>query len=342
MSTVDDKLQRMREAEALIRAAQHVFVATHIDPDGDAIGSLLGMGWALRNMGKRVTLACADPVPTEFNFLPGSQGIGPYRPTHEDLVISLDAGDLSRLGSTYDPSAAPSIPLLVIDHHATNTGFGTVNVIDPPAAATGQLIFDLLSDMGAPIDVNTATCLLTGLVTDTRGFRTSSTTPRVLEVAQRLMEAGANLAHITHHVFDSKPLSTLRIMGRVLSEAQLEDRVIWVSISKEMLRQCGATPGDTSNLANLLSSTREADVAVVFREKENGLIDVSLRSAPGVDVAGVALRLGGGGHTQAAGATVPGSLEEVVARTLLEVKLSLNGRTAEQSEGRDVLGLNST
>lgn len=314
-------------AQSLIREAQHVFLATHVEPDGDAIGSLLGMGWALRSMGKTVTLACSDPVPSMFRFLPGSEEIGVHHPTFEDLVIGLDVSDVSRFGATYDPSATPGVPVLVIDHHVTNTYFGTVNLIDLSVASTTQLVFDLLGLMEVPIDATTATCLLTGLVTDTRGFRTSSTTPRVLEVAQCLMEAGADLTEITRQVFNSNPLSTLRVTGAVLSSMQLDGRIIWAAITREMLHRCGATPADTSSLSNLLASTREADVAVVFREKGLNLIDVSMRSVPGVDISGVAMRLGGGGHAQAAGATVNGSLEEVVTRTLAGIRLAMNGMT---------------
>jgi len=310
-------------AQSLIHAAQHVFLATHVEPDGDAIGSLLGMGWALRSMGKTITLACADPVPSTFRFLPGSEAIGVHRPTFEDLIIGLDVSDVSRFGATYDPSTVPGVPLLIIDHHVTNTFFGTVNLIDLSVASTTQLVFDLLVRMAVPIESTTATCLLTGLVTDTRGFRTSSTTSRVLEVAQRLMEAGADLAAITHQVFNSNSLSTLRVTGAMLSSMQLEGRILWAAITQEMLHRCGATPADTSSLSNLLATTHEADVAVVFREKGANLIDISMRSVPGVDISGVALRLGGGGHAQAAGATVHGSLEAVVQRTLAELKLYL-------------------
>lgn len=322
----------MKPALSLITQAQRIFIVTHADPDGDAIGSLLGLGWALASLGKEVTLACADGVPAPFRFLPGSEDVVTIGPAGHDLVIGLDASEPSRYGDAYHPQRYADIPLLVIDHHVTNEGFGTVDLINPDAAATAEMLFELIQALGVKVDSRMATCLLAGLLTDTQGFRTANTTSRTLGVAMRLMEAGASLAELTHQLFETRSLASLRVLGRALSEMHLESRILWSEISQATLRECQATPGDASGIVNVLSSARDADVAVVFREKSDGSVDVGMRSAPGINLAFVALRLGGGGHPQAAGCLLPGPLPAARARVLRELHRLLDGQARELSE----------
>ncbi|MFQ5340080.1 MAG: bifunctional oligoribonuclease/PAP phosphatase NrnA [Anaerolineae bacterium] len=308
-----------------IREAKRIYLGTHIDPDGDAIGSLLGMAWMLREAGKSVTPACADPVPAAYAFLPGSDTVTSRPPTTEDLIISLDAGSLDRLGDLYVADQFARRPVVNVDHHVTNTQFGDVVLLDPDAAATSEILYLLFDWLDMPLTLDAATCLLTGIVTDTRSFRTSNTTSRVLQVAALLMQAGAPLTNIAQQVYEAKPLASLCLLGAVLHAIQRTDRIIWSQITEEMTQQCDARPEDASDIINLLNSTREADMAILFREDADGSVDVSFRSKPGVDVSEVAVALGGGGHPQAAGCRLAGPLPEMRDLVLSTVRAMRDG-----------------
>lgn len=318
---------RLHEVEAIaeaIRKAQRILVVTHVAPDGDAIGSLLALGWALEGLGKEVILACADPVPRNYRYLPGSERIVQRPdPTDVDLVISLDESDRERMGAAYDADRLLGVPLANIDHHVTNVRFGTWNWVDPSKAATAELVLELVDYLGVPVDGRIALCLLNGLVTDTHGFRTPNTGPAELAVAIRLMEAGASLHRVVHHAFNRRPYASLRLWGFALQTVHLDGRIIWAEVTQEMQRLAGG--GDMSNgsLVNFLIAAEGADVAVVFTEREDGQVEVGFRSLAGVDVSGVALSLGGGGHPQAAGCTVPGPLPAARERVLAALAQAL-------------------
>ena len=218
-----------------------------------------------------MTLACADPVPAQFQWLPGANEIisappaGPW-----DVVVGLDASDGARLGSPFRPADFGAAPIVVIDHHVTNLRFGTLNYVDPSAVATSQIVVDLADALGAPIGQEAATCLLTGLVMDTLGFRTSNVTPQVMAVAMRLMEAGANLAEITERALNHKPLSSLRLWGQALANVQINGRVVWASITRQMREQVGAPLNGDGGLVNQLINAPEAVIAAVFSETAEG------------------------------------------------------------------------
>ena len=308
-----------------LEEARRILLITHISPDGDAIGSLLGLGWALRPL-KKVTMACADPVPSSYTYLPGSQAIMAQPAGWYDLVISLDASDLERLGSAYDPVALAHTPLINIDHHVTNVHFGTINWVDPSAAATAELVLELVEYLGIPLNPNIATCLLNGIVTDTRGFRTSTTSLRTMEAVVKLMKAGAPLTQVTDRVFSHKPLSTIRLWGRVLGKVRMEDGILWGEIPRALREECQVSGNDDLGLSSLLATVEGVKVAVIFSEREDGRVDVGLRSVPGVDVASIALQLGGGGHPQAAGCLLSGTLPEVREKVLAAIRHSLRGQ----------------
>jgi phosphoesterase RecJ-like protein len=311
----------MREAVELLQGAQRIFATTHVDPDGDAIGSLLGFAWTLRRLGKSVTVSMQDAVPWRFENLPGADEIQTTRPTPDhDLLVSLDASDFGRVGRAIAPEDRVGRPLLMIDHHVTNDLFGTVNVLEPQAAATAEIVYFLSLALGISPDQPTATCLLTGVVTDTLGFRTSNTTPRTLEVAQALMQAGANLADIAQRAFNSNSYASLRLTADALAGMTLDQGILWTEVTRADLARAGAEEGDHGGIVGLLNSVREAQIAAVLREKEDGRIDVSLRSKPGINVATAAVALGGGGHPLAAGATLPAPLAAARERVLAELR----------------------
>lgn len=308
------------ELKRAIDAVDHVYIACHQDPDGDAIGSLLALASTLRAAGKRVTAACQDPVPDVYHFLPGSGDVTASPPSDEELIVSLDVGSLDRLGTLYEPDLFAPVPVVNIDHHVTNTGFGDIVIVDSKAAATSEILYLLFQYLQYPILPEVAITLATGIVTDTRSFRTSNTTPRVLLVAAELMQLGTPLTDIGLQVYEQKPVAALCLLGEVLREMQTLDGVIWSAVTQGMMGRCNAKPEDASNIVNLLNSTREAEIAILFLEGANGTIDVGFRSKPRVNVADIALTLGGGGHPQASGCKLAGPLSEVEHKVLRTVR----------------------
>jgi phosphoesterase RecJ-like protein len=306
---------------ATLKRARRVLAICHIAPDGDAIGSLLGLGWILRALPSRhsrsVTLACADGVPPQFSFLPGAEEIVTDPPSQEwDAVIAVDSSDERRLGNCFRRDEYTDAAVIVLDHHVTNLNFGTLNLVDVNAAATAQVVAMVADALRVPIRSEAAVCLLTGLVTDTLSFRTSNVTPEVLRLAARLMDAGAVLSEITERALNQKPLNVMRLWGLALADLRQERKVVWALITREMRARAAAADTGDGGLASFLISAPEAEVAAVFSEKPDGQVEIGLRARNGHDVADLALALGGGGHPQAAGCTIPGPLADAEARVL--------------------------
>ncbi len=307
------------ELLARIEAAHNILCISHVNADGDAYGSVLGMMWMLRGLGKRACAAMPDPVLPDFSFLPGAgEIVGPDGTADDyDLIIGLDMSSADRMGDVYDAERFANIPLVVIDHHITNTHFGVVNWVEPRCAATAQMLVILNDRLGIETDAHLAECLLTGIVTDTLCFRTSNTTPEVLEGAMCMQRAGAHLAEIVRRTLNRMPFSTLRLWSAVLAGAHLDQGVTWVTVSREQLGQAGHEDDD-SRLSSILSSVNEADMSAIFTEKlgVNGrpAVECSFRAKPGFNVGELAFQLGGGGHAPASGCTLAGSLAEVVGR----------------------------
>jgi phosphoesterase RecJ-like protein len=312
----------------LIVLARNILVVSHVAPDGDAIGSLLGLGWLLRAQGKDLTLACEDPVPAVYSWLPGSAEIVQLSGGSHDLVISVDCSDQRRMGKVVAGNVGP-VPLINIDHHVTNTQFGSLNWVDPSSVATAQMILTLADALDWELNERVGLCLLTGLVTDTRSFRTPNVDAAALRAALRLMEAGASLTEVTQRVLEQRPLASVHLWGQAIDQLQLEDGILWTEVTSAMRRRWGLGKDGDSGLANFLSGVREANVVVVFTERENGTIDVGMRAVPGQDVAKVALSLGGGGHPQAAGCTIAGDLRSVRKQVLAELRHALPGLRGE-------------
>jgi len=308
------------EAGQLVKDAQKLFLIAHVDPDGDTIGSTLALAYALRRLGKQCTVACSDAVPGVLSFLPGVEEFGTPQVTDHDLIITVDLSDPGRLGPAYRHVLAIGLPVLNIDHHVTNTGFGTANVVRSDAAATAEIIFDLLGAWNVTLDQLLATYLLTGIVTDTRSFSTSNTTPRTLEISSELVAAGASLIDINEHYYKRKGAETLRLWGQMLSQMQLDGRLVWSVNTLEMRQECHTDSNNGDGIVNLLATVREAQAAIVFKETQGDKVEISIRSRPGVDISPIAVHFGGGGHPQAAGAMVSGSLQQVIPSVLSKTR----------------------
>ncbi|MBL8153290.1 MAG: DHH family phosphoesterase [Anaerolineae bacterium] len=298
-------------AEA-VRQAQTILVVTHIKPDGDAIGTLLGLAVALREMGKTVD-AAVDGGPQEFlKFLAGSETIIDDLDRGQwDVMISVDASDEERTGKAGAYGRAHSPLVINLDHHPTNTLFGSIHLIQAQAASAAEVVVEWLEQMRHPLSAPVATALLTGVITDTIGFRTSSVTPRTLEIAQRLMQAGAPLHEIVGRTLATKPYGHIDLWKRVFPTVQLADGIISAIVTPDDIKAAGLTESTDGGLVGILISVEEVAVAVVFKVQSDGTVELSLRSKPAFDVSGMALALGGGGHKQASGATVSGTIDAV-------------------------------
>ena len=312
----------IKAVEQLISPARRILLIAHVWPDGDAIGSLLAMGSLLRDQDKEVTLACEDPAPESVAWLPGSSEVAGQASGSIDLVISLDCSDQDRMGNIYEDWLT-SLPLLNIDHHITNTQFGTVNWVDPSCVATAQMVLYLAQALGWQVTEPVAVCLLAGIVTDTRSFRTSNVDAATLRAALQLVEAGASLSRVARQSLDQQPLAQVRLFADAVSGLHLEDGILWTQMTRAMRQRWAVPDNGTSGLSNSLAGVREAQVVVVFTERDNGTVDVGFRAAPGYDVSEVAASLGGGGHPLAAGCTLSGDLERVQDQVLGQVRRSV-------------------
>jgi phosphoesterase RecJ-like protein len=268
-------------------------------------------------------MACSDPVPPHLEFVPGTASIVQEVGAPVDLVISLDCSDIRRLGDLATGLVPGQTPVVNIDHHITNTYFGDVNVVDEVASSTAEIVLALLAYLAAPIEAQAATCLLTGIVTDTRGFRTSNVTRDVMEAALRLMREGASLPAIAQQALDRRSTASIRLWGATLSQFRLEAGIGWTSIPIEVRIASGYLESGDAGLASFLVGAEDADAVAVFVERPDGQVEVGLRAAPGFDVAQVALQFGGGGHALAAGCLLNGPLTEAEGTMLATLRADL-------------------
>lgn len=316
--------------EALDNATQ-IIVATHISPDGDAIGSLTAMGLMLQRMNKYVTLVSEDSVPKRFRYLPLTDSVVTEPPADEkyDLIITLDAGDVTRVGKVFRNIPEPLPPMINIDHHVTNTYFGDINLVDTKACSTTEVLFNLLPYMKLQLNMSLAECLLTGLVTDTLNFRTANVTGQTLKTAGLLVEAGVDLHDITTQALTLKEMSNLLLWKKGLNNAQVEDGIIWTALTVEDRQEVGHQGYSTSGLGNMLADVYDIKMSAVLLELSDGRVTVSFRCRPPYRVSELAESLGGGGHHLAAGCTIKGSLDQIVALVVSKSKETIRQQTME-------------
>ena len=320
--------------EALLSRADNVLVVTHVSPDGDAIGSLTAVGLALKQLGKEVTLVCDDGYPARFSFLPLSKTIHNRvdASTEYDLLLALDCGDMSRMGRAYAELPEPKPPIINIDHHVTNTYFGEVDVVETSCTSTAEILYHLLPQLDITITIELATCLLTGIVTDTLGFRTVGVTGNTFQAASALMDAGADLAQITSEALLIKPLTTLQLWRIGLGKMKLEEEgVLWTSISEEERQSIGYEGSSSGGLVNMMANVAEATMSAVLIEDDNQ-VSVGFRCRPPYSVSELALNLGGGGHPLASGCTLEGPLAKAEALVVAMSKESIRQQRAVLEE----------
>ena len=287
-------------------------VATHENPDGDAVGSSLALACYLSALGKEVTVFSCDLLPDNYKFLPLADTVVTSIPDRKfDICFVLDAGDLSRTGK--DPESFRQIGKIInIDHHPDNRNFGDINLVDPKASATGALIYRLLSTAGFEIDYPTALCIYTAIVTDTGSFRYSNADHEAFQISGQMVSCGINPWFVAEKLYESQPRQRLELLCLALSTLQVADRgdIASITVTLDMYAKTGATSELTDGFVNYPRSIRGVEVAVFFREVENGLFKVGFRSKGKVDVSVLAAAFGGGGHHNAAGCKISGSMEE--------------------------------
>ena len=317
---------QVEQAVSLISQAQRIALLAHEHPDGDCLGSAIGFAHILRQLGKTCVPACADPLPRAFTFLPGAEMLQTTLGDEQfDLVIALDAGELTRYGSLFTQHSAFLLqaPILNIDHHVSSEGCGQVNIIEPTAAATAELLVLFQQQAHLPLNKDAAVCLLTGLITDTGSFQYSSTTPRTLEAAACLLTTGATPEQIVKPLFRSRPLAQVRYDAAVVANIQTacDGHLIWSYATDETIAKTGLTSDMNDSCTAMLRDIEGVQIAAFFKSFGNPHeTRVSLRCEAPYDVAKICMRFGGGGHLRAAGATIALPLEEAMKLVIAELE----------------------
>jgi phosphoesterase RecJ-like protein len=304
-----------RICEALLRY-RRVVVTSHLRPDGDSVGSSLALAWALRELGIDARVVHHDRPPLQFADFPGVSDVetGDSIPAGTEAVVVLECGDLGRTGL----SGFDGLPVVNIDHHPGNTGYGDVHWLDGTASALGEMIFEIIAELGVPLTADMATQLFVAVVTDTGSFRYPGVSPRTFSVCARLLEAGADPVSTARRLFDSHTLGRLRLQAAVLQTLEVDEsgHLALLTLTEAALTASGAAMEETDGLINLPLSVQAVQAAVFFKEAGTGHWRVSLRSKGDIDVGRVARGFGGGGHKNASGCTLEGPLEHVRARIL--------------------------
>jgi phosphoesterase RecJ-like protein len=298
----------------LLNKPSQVLVLTHTRPDGDAVASLAALSLSLKSIQHEVVALLPGGVPGRYSYLPGLELISEDLPNHVDLIFAVDSADERRLGVS--PEKLPRSVDVNIDHHISNTYFGQINIVDVTAASATQVLHDVLKEIRVPISKDIAIGLLTGLVTDTIGFRTENVTPEVLRLAAELQELGASLSQIKQEALYQRTYAALRYWGCGLSRLEQENGVTWTTLKLEDRGKTGYPGYDDADLINLMSNVEKTRVAVILIEQPGGKVKVSWRAKKGLNVSRLAEGFGGGGHEAAAGAMIQGDLEGVTTNVL--------------------------
>lgn len=303
LTEVDDSLAA---AARSVAGADSIALACHINPDGDALGSMLGLLHVLRASGANVIASFPSPfgVGPHYRELPGLDLLShpDEFPMEPDVMVTFDCGSLGRLGEL-ETSAKAARELIVLDHHVSNTRYGTINVIDPAAAASGVIVRRLVSELGLPLTNDAAVALYAALVCDTGRFQYDTTTSAVFELARELLTFDIPVARLSRQLFEEHRFAYLKLLGEALAGAELdvERRFVWTAVTQDMLQRHDVTLEEVEGLIDILRRSIEAEVTCVLKEEADGSVRVSLRSLGDIDVRAIASDNGGGGHRFAAG-----------------------------------------
>ena len=302
-----------------IKDGQHLLIASHAEPDGDAIGSLIALGVALRKFGKKATLYNPSPIPAVYRFLPGVGQIVQHisKANTYDIAIMLDCGDLVRVGQA--AATISKIPTIInIDHHVSNTGFGHIQLVDTGACATAEIVYRLIKALEIPFDMAMAISLYTGILTDTGSFRFSNTNKAAFSISKEMTAVGVDPHRVAQHVFGSYSLGRIKLLNMALNSIEISEngKLSMMTITRSMLNTTGTNAEDIDGMINYARRIQDVKVAALIHEIKNGSgkftnmnrYHVSLRSDSSVDVAKIASKFGGGGHASAAGFQIESTL----------------------------------
>lgn len=317
MTEAEKYNQQLDDALAFIGKHSSFLVVSHVQPDGDAISSTTVIAWLLERLGKRFVLVNESPLPSRLQYLQRFQDINVLKESplegSFDAVITVDCADFRRVGIA-ETLFSPQAEILNIDHHPTNDAFGAVNVIVPHAAATVEILYDLIIAAGFEPDLDCGTAIYTGLLTDTGGFRYSNTSPRVMEIAAKLLALGVSGSKLADLLLERMTIAKLRLLQTMLSRLVFSEnlQIGWLYVTKNDLAEIGAVPEDLEGIVNYALNVDGVEVGILFKESEDGSVKASLRSAGKADVAAIAQSFGGGGHVRAAGCRLEGPLKEAI------------------------------
>lgn len=316
--------EEWREARQAIDSAREIVLACHQGPDGDALGSMLALQLALKKRGMNAIASWGSQpfvVPKSLGFLPGLDGLSkPEKvPAAPELMITFDCGSFERLG-TLETNAKAAKQVICVDHHATNERFGTINLIDPQTAASAALTHRLIKELEIPLDRDIATCLYTGILTDTGSFKYRNTTSEIHAIAGDLLDQGVAHDEISRIVYDTHPVGYLKVLATALERAELipDASMIWTWVTREDLKRNGIGPEDTDALIDAIRTADVAEVAAVLKELPEGNYKVSMRAKSVADVGALCESFGGGGHALAAGYTAPEKDPRAIANVIAE------------------------
>jgi len=304
------------EIRALIERSEDIVCLAHKDADADSLGSALGFAASLRAIGKRVHPVVPAPYPFLLSYLPGFDTLEDA-PEKYDCVFTFDCATVHRFGDKRFLCES-DVPVVNVDHHVSNEGYGTVNLIEPEASASGQVVHRLLTRLGMPLDADVANNLYAALFTDTGGFRHENTTEAALRLGAELVKLGANPAWIALKSYKSRPVPMLKLEGLAVSalRTDLDGRLVWSAVTQEMLEKSGASMVESEGVIDQLQSVDTMKIAVLFKQMEPNLTKVSVRTRDEFDATALCLPYGGGGHLRAAGAELPLPLAEAEASVL--------------------------
>lgn len=297
-------------------------IITHVSPDGDAIGSSLALYNALKQLGKTSRVFIDDKLPQKYSYLPGFESISSKdAETGYGNVVVLDCGDIDRCGS-FKKVVENADFCINLDHHITNKGYGLLNLILPDASSVGEILYDIICDMGLIVNEDIAQCLYTSIASDTGGFRYSNTNPHTHFIAGELIKTGIDFSYISSRLFDEKSITQTKLLAAVLGtlEMHFEGRVALLYLSREMMDKCRATDDDAEDFVNYARDIDTAEVGIMVKQKGDGSCRVSLRSKSKVDVSKVAEAFSGGGHVRAAGCTINAPLNEAIDMLLKKLE----------------------
>lgn len=313
----------------LVRNSTSFLITTHIDPDGDGIGSALAIFSVLKRLGKTAKVVFEEPVPQTFAFLEGSEEVISTSTEPCEVALVLDSGTLERVGWVRDIVLKCQV-IVNVDHHGSNNNFGHHNAVDPQAGACGEIIYSILGSLGAGLTVGEAEALYVAILSDTGCFRFPTTTSETLRIAASLIDVGVRPYHVASEIFWKRSPAALMLLSGALSTMEVTNggAIASMEITQQMYEEAGASPRDIEGFANYPRSIRGVQVGVFFREVGGGLFRVSLRSREGYRVDEVARSFGGGGHPTAAGFRIKGDLEGIKTRLRSEIHAKVLGEAS--------------